>query len=371
MSAVTRSALPPQAANTTPGTSRLPGDRPPMKSSTLGIIPADIIPVHSPTECPAIASGAMPSERSTSSSRRPIATTSAPCFSRSVASDPSNSGSNRSKCAATSEIRGSNCASTPGNRNATPPPRVIRPSGLNHSPSRPERGLPASTTSRAFARRCWVGLTSASRQGPEPTPDAPASSARASPVGVPAASSSSSSGPSETGRLRRLDAAGACMTTWPLIPPKPNAFTAATRGAPFAFQTSASVTSRNRVSSIFGFGSSACRVGGRTPWCSASAALMSPAAPAAGIAWPMFDLTEPRPARAPSADPKNFASVSSSAPSPTGVPVPWASIRPTDAGSMPASAQARFRARSWPSTAGVMRLASRPSLAIPVPEITA
>ena len=42
-------------------------------------------------------------------------------------------------------------------------------------------------------------------------------------------------------------------------------------------------------------------VGGRTLWCSASAALISPAAPAAALVWPICDLTDPRAHQVPSA----------------------------------------------------------------------
>ncbi len=47
---------------------------------------------------------------------------------------------------------------------------------------------------------------------------------------------------------------------------------------------------------------SVSRVGGRTPVCTASTALISPARPAAHLAWPMRDFTEPSeqaPGRAP------------------------------------------------------------------------
>ena len=65
---------------------------------------------------------------------------------------------------------------------------------------------------------------------------------------------------------------------------------------------------------------------------------MSPAMPAAGIAWPIIDLTEPRPhqgspsARGPNTRVRAWTSVAS----PTGVPVPCASTRPTLRGETPA-----------------------------------
>ena len=73
-------------------------------------------------------------------------------------------------------------------------------------------------------------------------------------------------------------------TTCALIPPKPNALTAARRGAPGGrSHGTASVTGANRLPARAGCGSSTCRVGGSVSWCSASAALISPATPAAGM----------------------------------------------------------------------------------------
>jgi hypothetical protein len=99
---------------------------------------------------------------------------------------------------------------------------------------------------------------------------------------------------------------------------------------------------------------------------------MRPAMPAAGMEWPIIDLTEPRPARASpwASGPKKARSVSISAWSPTGVAVPCASMRPTVSGARPAADQARSRAMRCPSTRGTMRLDARPSLAVPVPRMT-
>ncbi len=79
-------------------------------------------------------------------------------------------------------------------------------------------------------------------------------------------------------------------------------------------------------------------MGGRTPRYTASVALMRPATPAAHLVWPIWLFTEPRlvaPVGA-SASPKNSVRVASSVRSPTTVPVPWASMRPTSAGDTPA-----------------------------------
>src|SRR4029453_10060869 len=72
-------------------------------------------------------------------------------------------------------------------------------------------------------------------------------------------------------------------TTWVLMPPKPKAFTPARRVALFPPHGSASVSRRNRVLARCGWGCETWRVGGSTPWWTASAALMRPAAPAAGM----------------------------------------------------------------------------------------
>jgi hypothetical protein len=156
------------------------------------------------------------------------------------------------------------------------------------------------------------------------------------------------------------------------MPPKPKAFTPARRGASPS-QGSTSAISRKRVSATAAAGSSTWRVGGNSPWYTARAALISPAAPAAGMAWPIIDFTDPSPARGRPAwaGPNTVRRVSSSVRSPTGVAVPWASTKPTAEGSRPLARHAASTASTWPSGRGLMRLASRPSLATPVPRITA
>ena len=91
---------------------------------------------------------------------------------------------------------------------------------------------------------------------------------------------------------------GTCssITTWKLVPPKPNALTPATRVAPSATsQSRASVLTANGDAdqSRLGFGRSKFRLGGSTLSRSAKAVLSRPAAPAAALRWPMLDLTEP------------------------------------------------------------------------------
>ena len=70
------------------------------------------------------------------------------------------------------------------------------------------------------------------------------------------------------------------------MPPKPNALTPATRGAPSgSSQSRSSVLTANGVDdqSTFGFGAAKPRLGGSVLWWSASVALSIPAAPAAAL----------------------------------------------------------------------------------------
>ena len=80
-------------------------------------------------------------------------------------------------------------------------------------------------------------------------------------------------------------------------------------------------------------------VGGSTLWCSASAVLISPAMPAAGMRWLIIDFTEPSAQVGTRAvrGPKTRFSASISTTSPTGVAVPCASTSPTVAGATPAA----------------------------------
>ncbi len=103
--------------------------------------------------------------------------------------------------------------------------------------------------------------------------------------------------------------------------------------------------------------------------------MIIPAIPAAGIAWPIIDLTDPRPAHGdPSGGPNTLSSVASSAASPFGVAVPCASTSPIDPrsrGSSPARCQARSSDRTWLSGLGFITLDARPSLETPEPRMTA
>src|SRR6266511_312750 len=118
------------------------------------------------------------------------------------------------------------------------------------------------------------------------------------------------------------------ITTWKLVPPKPNALTPPERAPPGggAGHPRSEVVTRNGVSaqSTFGFGSTKFRLGASTLWCRLIAILNSPAVPAAPLRWPMLDFTEPS-ATEPGAAPalaNTSVRLDSSAASPTRVEVP-------------------------------------------------
>ncbi len=368
MASSARSRPQPAAAKKTPGADSAPPRALAMSRSMSGsaTMPAATMPLHSPMLWPRTASGSTAHARSTRSTSRLTPMMPSPACSIVRASTPS--GTARPKRAARSSTRGWNCASRPGKAKARRPPSWSRPRGLNQMPSRPVHGLPLSTMARARASRSAVGSRTARRHGPVPdfVKESELLAGMASTAGDAAAARNRRS---SARRGIRRGATTPSMTTWALMPPKPNALTAARRSG--CRHSSTRVTRRKRVRSTASCGSSQCSVGGSTPWCAASAALMSPAAPAAGMAWPIIDFTVPRPARSPSAGPKKRRRVSSSAASPAGVPVPCASTSPTLRGSSPAACQARSSASTWPSTRGFMRLASRPSEATPVPRMTA
>ena len=320
----------------------------------------------------------MSSERSTSSS------------------PPERLGRARWKWSATSSTRGSNSGSNPGKMKAISFVELTRRgSAVNQTSLRPRHGVPRSTILRARARVRVVGSTIASRTGPSAgaagaveavvrsRSSATDSWRERSSVLDPARRRTRSPGAVAVtftrGRGREVRHPGASSrTTWALMPPKPKALTPARRGLAMVARShcSSSVTGRKRVGARAGWGSSTCSVGGRTPWCTARAALISPAMPAAGMAWPMLDFTVPRPTSSPprARPPKARATVSSSVWSPAGVAVPWASSRPRASaavGSRAASVHACSTASSCPAERGLMRLEARPSLATPVPRMTA
>ena len=253
-------------------------------------------------------------------------------------------------------------------RGRTPPPgrgRRRRPAAARASSGcRAEPDVAAAAPRPALGdhlrapRRaaCGVGSTMPSRTRSRRRARRPVassvSSSRSSSSGVSAASRSTRSGSSTTigaGRPGR----GACSsTTWALMPPKPKALTPRPRGTGRRSHGSARSIGRNRVASSAGLGSSQCRVGGSTPWCTASAALIRPAMPAAGMVWPIIDFTEPMTASCPCAAPNTSATVVSSAASPAGVAVPCASSSPMESGA------GRVEARRVPGLADRADLAA-------------
>ena len=221
--------------------------------------------------------------------------------------------------------------------------------GSNQMSLRPRHGAALASSLRARARRSGVGSTTASagRAGP-------VGAGRCGPDRGRASSCAARSAASRRRGARRARAAAARAARPPRrggrgpgAPPVPSVLleddvgvdaaeaegvdAAARRAAGAAPTARPRRATRKRVPASAGCGSSQCRVGGRTPWWTARAALIRPATPAAGMAWPIIDFTEPSAARAAVAGRRRRpgASVSSSAASPAGVAVPWASTSPT------------------------------------------
>jgi hypothetical protein len=122
-----------------------------------------------------------------------------------------------------------------------------------------------------------------------------------------------------------------------LIPPKPNALTAARLGCPGPRRGHGlgwrSTSNGEPAIPSPGAGLSKFAVGGSVPLCSANSALVTAAAPAAVSRCPTVDFTEPitpRPAP-PNPSHKVFRLANSTA-SPTGVPVAWHSTISTSEG---------------------------------------
>ncbi len=98
-------------------------------------------------------------------------------------------------------------------------------------------------------------------------------------------------------------------------------------------------------------------------------ALMNPSAPAADSVWPKLDFAEP--SRTRPVVPYDWARLVNSMGSPTGVPVPCASIAPIVSASTPAAASAAWQAATWASNDGVAMLRVWPSELAAVPRTTA
>src|ERR1035437_7694948 len=101
---------------------------------------------------------------------------------------------------------------------------------------------------------------------------------------------------------------------------------------------------------------SQCTLGGSTLSRSARAAFSSPAAPAAPLRCPIFDLTEPSATELGGRLELLSTSIMlcTSTTSPTLVDVPWPSIRVAVAGDNPAFCQARSMANFWPIGLGAV-----------------
>ena len=159
------------------------------------------------------------------------------------------------------------------------------------------------------------------------------------------------------------------------MPPNPNALTPARR-TPHAgsSQSRADVATANGMfpKSMFGLGLSNPRLGGMKRWRRASAAFRMPAAPAAALRWPMFDLTEPSaidPGFTPCAA-NTSESACTSTTSPTRVEVPCPSTREHVEGESRALSHARWTASFCPAEFGAVMPFPFPSLDPPTPRIT-
>src|SRR5271167_3586896 len=165
-------------------------------------------------------------------------------------------------------------------------------------------------------------------------------------------------------------------TAWKLVPPKPNALTAARRGvSPGTVHGFSSVLtySGEWAKSMSGLGFSQCKLGGSNLWCSANVVLRIPAAPAAPFRCPKFDFTEPR-----AIEPlgrlellSTSTRLCASTTSPTRVDVPWPSNNVAVAGDNPAFCQPRSMHNFWPMGLGAVMPFPLPSLEPPMPRSTA
>jgi hypothetical protein len=124
-----------------------------------------------------------------------------------------------------------------------------------------------------------------------------------------------------------------------LVPLMPNEFTPASARSGYGHGASVACTRTGTSSqgiALLGVSKFSC--GGSSRCFTASVALMSPATPEAGSAWPMFAFTEEMRSGRSFARPGPITSASArtSTGSPTLVPVPCASTKCTSLGAMPA-----------------------------------
>ena len=165
-------------------------------------------------------------------------------------------------------------------------------------------------------------------------------------------------------------------TAWKLVPPKPKALRPARRtlSAATVHGFSSALTKRGEwAKSISGLGRWQFTLGGNTLSRSASTVFSNPAAPAAPLRCPIFDLTEPS-ATEPTGKWKllsTSAMLCTSTTSPTRVDVPWPSINVPAVGDTPAFRQARSTASFWPTGLGAVMPFPFPSLEPAMPRSTA
>ncbi|CAM3866271.1 hypothetical protein COSO111634_27445 [Corallococcus soli] len=172
------------------------------------------------------------------------------------------------------------------------------------------------------------------------------------------------------------DMGASSSTAWALVPPTPKELTAARRGVSPAGQGRKVVLTKKGPASksICGLAFSKCRLGGISPWCSASAAFIRPASPATVSRWPMLVFSDASGMVPRCSGPSPYArwSAATSIGSPSGVAVPCASTYPMSFGCTPARDSACVMTETWPCTLGAVKPdLSRPSLFVAVARMTA
>ncbi len=279
---------------------------------------------------------------------------------------------NTGSAARSSRPMACHCEPWPGNTKAVRPTAAARPVNTPGTGSAPagsaasRSSCPAaaavSAASRAARTGNWsrcqarVPASAASRSGPgncsgsgncfvagsvAPVSSSRSSRARSASACSECADTGSSTGarcslssewPSAAGPSAATGVSGRgapVSTTCALVPPQPKLLTprktCSSAGSGSGSRTTVTFSSSKAIS---GLSSAECRLGGTTPWRSASSALNSPGMPAAASRWPMLVFTEPigsGPASALRVCPSTRPTAPASIGSPTEVPVPCAS----------------------------------------------
>ena len=334
--------------------------------------------VHSPRLCPTMSSGRTPQRREGLGEQPPdVHDVGALPLERRRSGAPAR---RRPRSARRRRRRGPRTSgSTPGKANATRPPAAIKPSGANHTSLRPRHALPRSTTLRASVEPLGRGIGDGQPHGParagapsrsEPASTAPSSAscaataarsvpvARNSRVASSASTAAPGAGRRRRGRPQRTAGASSWSTesssasspraangsapdgplatpsriTWALMPPKPKALTPARRGRAVVAPPAGRADQLGSGWAEVGVRFVAVQRRRDDPWCTANAALISPAMPLAGMAWPIIDFTEPSPtggSSAPSSCRRRAGGWRSRRCRRPGSPMPCASISPT------------------------------------------